>query len=174
MKQKNYEFRLNSSPTPRDLDEALSAIYALTVSGSKNYESQCPVGYEELGSYVFNRVLKMLSDWSLKEGVKKDGSWQDGMTLWLSDPTWKTVPSYIRRMLSSGFIDYTRSFYSEFKHIPTDTQESLYVFDRPVADSSNVSIGDVELAFTKLSTEERKSIYKKFELDKASFSEELS
>lgn len=165
-KLKNYEFRTNSNPSAADVDEALSVIYEFVTEESKSYERKCPLGYEELGFYVFNRVLNIMS----KDG---SGDWRVGVSLWLSDVRWKTAPSYLRNMVSTGFIDYTRSFYSEFRHRPVDTQESLYVFERPEPDEAVTSLEDVKELFHRLSTSERLSLYKKFALDKAAFSDEF-
>lgn len=165
MKEKTYEFRLNSNPSKKEIDEALGEVYKLTTENAKRYASQCPLGYEELGSYVFDRVIKMLVKWG--------GTWESGMINWLGDITWKTTPSYIRRMFATGFIDYTRSVYSEFKHVPTDPQESLYVFERPTLDNERVSVGDIEEVFLHMCSSDRKSLYKTFALDKCAFSDEV-
>lgn len=163
---KNYEFKTNSSPSAQDVDEALAIIYEFITEESRSYRSKCPLGFEELGFYVFNRVLNMMS----KEG---GGDWRVGVSLWLSDVRWKTAPKYLKSMVSTGFTDYTRSFYSEFRHQPVDTQESLYVFDRPEPDDLETSLEDVKELFIRLSTGERLGLYKKFALDKAAFSDEF-
>jgi hypothetical protein len=160
MKKENYVFLMNTNPSNRDLDDALKAIYELLMSGAVNYKYQCPVNYEELGAYAFDRILKMLKSDAVKAGVPEDrADWKEGLRLWMRDASWKTAPSYLRSMLSCGFIDYTRSFYSEFKHQPTDAQEKLYIFDRLVYDEDKVSVWDLQQAFALLSTKERKAIY---------------
>ena len=157
MKKVNYEFKLNSNPSQKDVDAALAAVYELVVDGASLYKYQCPVNYEELGAYVFNRILKMLCSDAIKGGLEE--SWQNGMKLWMSKTSFLTVRSYVRFCLSSGFIDYTRSFYSEFKHQPTDAQEKMFIFDKLVYDEDKISMWDLQQAFALLSTKERKSIY---------------
>jgi len=171
MKTKPYVFILNTDPSQKDLEEALSALYELTCSGAEAYRYQCPIGYEELGAYVFNRLLKMLNTDAVKGGLEM--SWQNGLRLWMKDPTWKTAASYVKSMLSSGFIDYTRSVYSEFRQIPTDPQEQFYVFERPDTDESTVTVEDFKEVFSRLSTEKRKALYKTFKLDAAGFADSI-
>lgn len=169
--KETYAFRLNANPTTKELDAALSAIYALTVDGAKLYKYQCPINYEELGSYVFNRILKILDADCVKANI--DPSWQNGLRLWMAETTWKTAPAYVRSMLSSGFIDYTRSFYSEFKHIPTDTQKSMFMFDKAVTYEDKVSVHDIKEAFARLSTDIRKQLYATYAMDAMCFSTEF-
>lgn len=165
-KLKDYQFTLNSNPTSQEVDEALSVVYEFIETEVKFYESKCPLGYEELGFYVFNRVLNMLT----RDG---GGDWRKGMVQWLGEVSWKTVPQYLKGMMRSGFIDYTRSFYSEFKHKPVDTQESLYVFDRPEPLDGKTSLEDVKELFSRMGSNDRISLYKSFKLDKAAFSDEF-
>ena len=172
MKSNDYAFKLNANPSKSELNDALSAIYALTAEGAKYYESQAPTGYEELGSYVFNRILVRLNKDAGDAGLAP--TWDNGLRVWMALPSWKTTPTYVRTSLSSGFIDYTRSFYSEFKHKPTDTQEQLYVFEKSdEEDKSVVSLEEMKAAFVLLSSDARKSLYKRFLLDSAVFSDEL-